>query len=109
MKKPLYKQIYDDYKKYINLGIYKPGDKLPSVREVANQMGINPNTVNRAFLMLEEENLVETLLKKGSFVKKLSNTKTEETTLLIEQIRASGITEKELNQIIKKVYGDNND
>lgn len=109
MKKAIYEQIYDDYKKYINLGVYKPGDKLPSVREVANQMGINPNTVNRAFIMLEEEGLVETLFKKGSFVKEKSNSKTEETTLIIEQLKTSGVTKKELNKIIKEVYGDNND
>ena len=66
MSKPIFIRIYEDYKKYIILGVYKPGDKLPSVREVAEEKGINPHTVNRAFMMLEEEGYVKLSLK-GKF------------------------------------------
>lgn len=111
MSKPIFVQIYEDYKKFIILGIYKPGDKLPSVREVAEEKGINPHTVNRAFMMLESEGYVETIFKKGSFVKE-----TVEETEIIKQIkkdikawRDQGIKETDLIQYIKKVYGDNHD
>lgn len=108
MSKPIFVRIYEDYKKYIILGVYKPGDKLPSVREVAEEMGINPHTVNRAFMMLEEEGYVETIFKKGSFVKE--QVKESE---VIKQVKKDilawkekGIKETELISYVKKVYGD---
>lgn len=111
MNKPLFEQIYETYKKYILLGIYKPGDKLPSVREVAKKMGVNPHTVNRGFLMLEEEGLVETIFKKGSFVKSI-----ETNNKIIKQFekdlikyKSNGLTKLDALETLKKVYGDNND
>ena len=104
-------QIYEDYKKYIILGIYKPGDKLPSVREVAEEKGINPHTVNRAFMMLESDGYVETIFRKGSFVKET----TKESDVIIQikkDIKAwrdQGIKQTELIEYIKKVYGDSHD
>lgn len=111
MKKPLFEQIYETYKKYIIVGIYKPGDKLPSIREVANSLGINANTVNRGFLMLEEEGFVETIFKKGSFVKEFN----EETKLLktitqdIQNYKNLKVNINTLINIIEKVYGDDSD
>lgn len=111
MKKPLYEQIYETFKKHIIIGIYNSGDKLPSVREVGESMGVNPHTVNRAFLMLEEEGYVETIFKKGSFVKALDENneifKSLEKDLI--NYKNNGISLKDLNKIIKKVYGENND
>ena len=104
MSKPIFIRIYEDYKKYIILGVYKPGDKLPSVREVAEEKGINPHTVNRAFMMLEEEGYVKTIFKKGSFVReRVSESE------VIKQVRKDikvwkekGISEAELLTYIKK-------
>ncbi len=108
MSKPIFVRIYEDYKKYIILGVYKPGDKLPSVREVAEEKGINPHTVNRAFMMLEEEGYVETIFKKGSFVReRISESE------VVKQVKKDilawkekGIKETELINYVKKVYGD---
>lgn len=111
MDKPLFIQIYEKYKKYILLGIYKQGEKLPSVREVASQMGVNPHTVNRGYLMLEEEGLIETIFKKGSFVKEVFSKD-----ILLEKLKDdlnnyknNGVKKEELNLIIKRVYGDLDD
>ncbi|MCK9166729.1 MAG: GntR family transcriptional regulator [Acholeplasmatales bacterium] len=111
MNKPLFEQIYETYKKYILLGIYKPGDKLPSVREVGEKMGVNPHTVNRGFLMLEEEGLVETIFKKGSFVRATNNKKSIITELVkdLNNYKLKGISKDEILKVLKKVYGDNND
>ena len=70
---PIYLEIYHQYKKYIELEVYKPNDKLPSVRALANDLGINPNTVQRAYTLLEDEGFIETLPKKGVYVKTRDN------------------------------------
>ena len=64
----LYLQIVDNFKKYIELGVYKYNDKLPSVRSVAVEMGINPNTIQRAYQILETEGYITTIEKKGVYV-----------------------------------------
>lgn len=111
MRKPLFIQIYEDYKKFILLGVFKPGDKLPSVREVADEKGINPHTVNRAFLKLEEDGYVEIIFKKGSFVKDINNEDNLHIQLHndLKKYKNEGLTYQELLKIIKKVYGDSDD
>lgn len=108
MSKPIFIRIYEDYKKYIILGVYKPGDKLPSVREVAEEKGINPHTVNRAFMMLEEEGYVKTIFKKGSFVReRVSESEViKQVKKDIKVWKEKGISEAELLTYIKEVYGD---
>ena len=111
MNNPLFIQIYEDYKKFIILGLYKPGDKLPSVREVAEEKGINPHTVNRAYQMLEAEGYVETIFKKGSFVKAIDdeNEVMKQIKKDITNWKNQGIKQQDLVQYIKKVYGDDSD
>lgn len=55
---PIYAQLMDTLKRRIITGRYLPGEKLPSVRELAAEAGINPNTVQRAFSELEREGLI---------------------------------------------------
>lgn len=79
--KPIYKQLVDQLKLEIITGKYKPNDKLPSVREFAIELKVNPNTVQRALLELEDSKLIETRRTTGKFVtdnkKIIDNTKTE--------------------------------
>ncbi len=55
--KPIYEQIIDGIKENVIRGILKPGDKLPSVRELAVMITTNPNTVSKAYKELEREKL----------------------------------------------------
>ncbi|HCM88699.1 MULTISPECIES: GntR family transcriptional regulator [Vagococcus] len=71
---PLYEQIVIYIKKQIKDGILTPGDRLLSVREMANSLKINPNTVNRAYKILEKEEFIIVLHGKGTFVKNISQT-----------------------------------
>ena len=107
---PIYIEIYNQYKKYIELGIYKPNDKLPSVRALANDLGINPNTVQRAYTLLEDEGLIETLPKKGVYVKdnQKNNKNLELVQKEIENFKNSSISKEELIKIIEEVYNDKN-
>lgn len=65
---PIYLQIMDEIKRQIVSGERNPGDKVESVRELAQQMGINPNTGQRAFAELEREGLMYTERTSGRFI-----------------------------------------
>lgn len=65
--KPLYEQIIDQIKENMIKGIIRPGDKLPSVRELSAMITANPNTVSKAYQELERQKVIETLRGKGTF------------------------------------------
>lgn len=67
-KRPIYEQIKDRIKKLILTGALKPGEKVYSVREMAQKLSINPNTIQKAFRELETEGYIHTVQGKGSFV-----------------------------------------
>ena len=66
--RPIYSQIVEGYRSQIASGILQNGDKLPSVRELASQLTINPNTIQRAYRELEAEGWIATGPGKGCFV-----------------------------------------
>ncbi|MFS8513247.1 MAG: GntR family transcriptional regulator [Planifilum fulgidum] len=65
---PIYQQLVDGVKKAVARGILAPGDKLPSVRELAGRIAINPNTIAKAYQEMEREGIIETLRGRGSFI-----------------------------------------
>ena len=66
--RPIYTQIADGYREQILSGILLPEDRLPSVRELASTLTINPNTIQRAYRQLEKEGWIATVPGKGCFV-----------------------------------------
>lgn len=66
--RPLYEQIADQLRRQITGGILREGDQLPSVRETAASMSINPNTIQRAYRLLEQGGWIVSIPGKGSFV-----------------------------------------
>ena len=105
---PIFEQIYEEYKKLIKLGVFKNGDKLPSVRELGIELGINPNTVSRAYDLLIKEGYVKALEKKGIYVNyKEGNLeeRKEEIKKQITKIKDSGIDKDKLIEMINEVYG----
>ena len=66
--KPIYTQITDNFRTQIASGVLQPGDKLPSVRELAAQLAINPNTIQRAYRELEYQGWIASVPGKGNFV-----------------------------------------
>ncbi len=67
-ERPIYQQIIDEFKRAVARGDLKPGDRIPSQRELATQARVNPNTVQRAYREMEWMGLVETLRGQGTFV-----------------------------------------
>ncbi|WP_195263776.1 GntR family transcriptional regulator [Clostridium sp. 1001275B_160808_H3] len=65
---PIYEQIIIGIKELILKNVIKVGDKLPSVRELSTILTINPNTVSKAYMELEKQNIVETIKGKGTFI-----------------------------------------
>lgn len=65
---PVYQQLYDDVVRLASLGILKSNTKLPPVRVLATELGINPNTVQKAYKMLESDGYIYSTVGRGSFV-----------------------------------------
>lgn len=65
---PIYLQVVEKIKMQILSNTLKSGDKLPSVRELALELGVNPNTIQRAFLELEREGFIRTERAVGRYV-----------------------------------------
>ena len=65
--RPIYEQVKDAFRRLIISGAMEPNEKLPSVRELASQLAINPNTIQRAYRELESEGYIYSVPGKGSF------------------------------------------
>lgn len=103
----VYLEIAERFREYIDKGVYKGGDKLPSVRRVAEDLGVNPNTVARAYSTLEDEGIIHTLPKKGVYVSDFGSCKDEmhtDATAFINRLKAEGMSYEELLRIIEEVY-----
>jgi GntR family transcriptional regulator len=67
-RQPIYLQIIEDFKQKLVNGTYKAGQEIPSRRELAHKLGVNPNTVQRAYREMEEMKLIKTLRGQGSIM-----------------------------------------
>lgn len=66
--RPIYEQVKDSLRRAIITGVMIPDDKIPSVRDLAGQLAINPNTIQKAYRELEAEGYIYSVPGKGSFV-----------------------------------------
>lgn len=105
---PVYLEIVNDYKRYIELGIYKSNDKLPSVRTLALELGVNPNTVQRAYKVLEDEGYIKSSPKRGIYVSLINNTINEDDNfrLIIQNYKNNNVDKEKLLKVIMEVYND---
>ena len=110
-KQDVYIEVAERYKEYIRLGVIKKGEKLPSVRIAAGELGINPNTVAKAYSLLEKEGYICALPKKGAYViydeKERGKQDYSKEIELLNKIRSGGIDKATILMLIEEVY--NND
>ena len=66
--RPIYEQVKDGIRKLAYSGVLGPDEKLPSVRELAMKLAINPNTISRAYKELEQEGFIYTVTGRGTFI-----------------------------------------
>ena len=106
-KQSVYLQIVSDIKRKVELGLLKENYKLPSCRELAITMGINPNTVQRASATLEEDGYIYTIPKKVVYVCSVNKKDSIESAMSdkIAELKMAGISIELLKKIIEEVYG----
>lgn len=110
---PIYEQVIFGIKELIIKGVLRSGDKLPSVRELSALLTINPNTVSKAYMELEKENIVEVIKGRGTFIsnnyeKNISGEKLNKLIIdlkkLILEANYLGLEEKDLISILTQEY-----
>ncbi len=83
--KPIYEQIKDGLRRLLITGAIAQDEKLPSVRELASELAINPNTIQRAYRELESEGYIYTVSGKGSFAAEQSDVSGRRNEALLQQ------------------------
>lgn len=107
---PIYEQIVNNIEKYVAVGILREKSQIPSIRELANNLGINPNTVKKAYDILENKGVIMTISTKGTFISNntkmvLENKIDKEINMIKDKIRElenMGISKKEIMKRIEK-------
>ena len=107
---PIYEQIVNNIEKYVAVGILREKSQIPSIRELANNLGINPNTVKKEYDILENKGVIMTISTKGTFISNntkmvLENKIDKEINLIKDKIRElenMGISKKEIMKRIEK-------
>ena len=107
--RPIYEQIMDNLRRLIISGGVAPGERLPSVRELAAQLAINPNTIQRAYRELENQGYLVTLPGKGTFAAENLSLEARRMELLWQQLeraadelRFAGVTDEQLIARLQK-------
>lgn len=106
---PIYEQIVVEIERYVALDILKENDKLPSIRQMAINLGINPNTVKKAYTILENKGVITSHSTKGTFItnktKEIVNKKIEEGIIDIKnkiiELEKLGIKKEEILNKLK--------
>lgn len=108
---PIYDQITGNIIRLKSLGILKEGDKLPSVRSLALKLGINPNTVQKAYTILETEGVIYSISGKGSFIaeddkaaRALLSAAKDEFKMAAESALRAGLGRETLEGILDTIY-----
>ena len=114
-KAPLYEQLAQQIRWQIAMGFLAPDEPLPSVRQLSGELGINPNTIQKAYRQMEQEGLIYARAGKGNFVtpavdEQRRKQQTEQLTLLEREIckaKDMGITGAQLRELVDRVGGNN--
>lgn len=88
-KQPIYEQLVEQLRRQLSLGGMEAGAAMPSVRQLASELGINPNTIQKAYRRMEEEGMIESVPGRGSFV-------TENLALIVDKQRREQLGKAEM-------------
>ena len=105
--RPIYEQIQSELRRLMLTGALPPGSRLPSVRELAGQLAINPNTIQRAYRELETDGYILSVAGKGSFVAQVDQIAEQQKKQAVgafraaaQRLRALGLTQAQLTQLL---------
>lgn len=114
-RKPIYEQLKESILRLAMLGVMEPNEQLPSVRSLAKELAINPNTVQKAYQELERDGVVYSAPGRGSFVAQGVAKNVTLRTEIKERLRSAciacrmvNINMDEVTQIVDRVYGEGN-
>ena len=110
--RPIYEQVKDGIRKLAYSGVLGPDEKLPSVRELAMKLAINPNTISRAYKELEQEGFLYTVTGKGTFINQeydLNDSRKEELWQQFEKAAKGlielSVTQQEFTERVNRLLG----
>lgn len=111
-RKPIYEQIIENMKQLVVSGALKRDEQIPSVRQLAQELAINPNTIQKAYAELERQGVIYSLKGRGSFVGSSlqelrniqQNERLEELAALSKELYRLQVPQEELYLIIQQVY-----
>lgn len=112
---PIYEQVVSQVKESILKGALREGEKLPSVRELAEMTRVNPNTISKAYKALEQERIIVTIRGRGTFVNESLDIKTDSTALtqlkkrlkdILIELHYFGLNKSDAQQIINELYNE---
>ena len=105
--RPIYEQIQSELRRLMLTGALPPGSRLPSVRELAGQLAINPNTIQRAYRELEADGYILSVAGKGFFVAQVDQIAEQQKKQAVgaflaaaQRLRALGLTQAQLTQLL---------
>ncbi len=111
-RQPIYDQLYRSVTQMAALGVLEKGGPLPSVRALAQELGVNPNTVQKAYAMLERDGIICTVPGKGSFLSADGSAVEKQKALAAERLRGavrdaseSGLTQEEIGAVVSGCFG----
>lgn len=115
-RRPIYEQIVDKISELILNGVLKPDEKMPSVRNLAMELSINPNTIQRAYGELERSGFLYSVKGKGNFVsdnKELLEIRQieiiKDLSRQIQQAKEYRIQKEEICEMVNQIYGGGQD
>ena len=109
-KVPIFEQIIKQILEFISIGVLLPHDKLPSVRQVASSIGVNPNTVSKAYQELENQGYIYSVKGKGCFISDnqtdqlIKDDKLKEFQDIVIDMKKHQIDKNQLFTIIENIY-----
>ena len=113
--RPIYEQIKEGLCRLILTGVLAEGERLPSVRELAGKLAINPNTIQRAYREMESEGFIYSMTGKGSFVAPLQEVDQGRREAKMAEFRSAalelmqlGTTRQELQAVLEAVEQEGN-
>ena len=113
--KAIYEQIYDEMTRLILSRALKSDEKLPSVRELAAMIKINPNTIQKAYKSLEEDNYIYTIKGKGNFVKNADELRSvhiknmeDQLNDTIKSLKEFGLNDEEVIKLVRNILNADN-
>lgn len=106
---PIYMQIVNGIERYVALELLKPEQQIPSIRDMALELGVNPNTVKKAYSVLEQRGVIVTLSTKGTYItiktekvlEKSIEEKIENIKKQIRELEKFGLNKKEILNRLK--------